>query len=217
MPTAVTNPMGDVGDTDDDSAAAAAEQQQPNKGEKVGGDVMSGLASPTSANLCMGALTPQQIHDRLAARWTVQVTPRTLAAAINLSLAFGSEYIGLSGQPELWRSIYMTVSAAAFVFNMNAAGLFVQQVADVARVPDHRMKESLGLGFYWSFLGDFVSAFGDILTMAQVGMAFWAMTHDLLVIAGLVLPMLIMIPLGVKRSALVTEFGVYEYEAPSPD
>ena len=209
MPAAVTNPMGDVGEPDDDSAAAAPEQQPA--GEKVSG------ASPSTANLCMAALTPQQIHDRLAARWTVQVTPAALKAAINLSLAFGSEYIGLSGQPELWRSIYMTVSAAAFSFNLNTSEAFVQQVADVGRVSDHRMRESLGLGFYWSFMGDFVSMFGGILTMAQVGMAFWAMTHDLLVMVGLVLPTLIMIPLGAKRNALVKEFGLYEYEAPSPD
>ena len=209
MPTAVTNPMGDVGDTDDDSAAAAAEQQQP---ERVGGDVMS-----TNINLCMGALTPQQIHDRLAARWALQVTPATLKAAINLSLAFGSEYIGLSGQSELWRSIWMAISAAAFVLNLNAADVFVQQVADVGRVSDHKMKESLGLGFWWNALGDFVSMLGGMLTMAQVGMAFWAMTHDLLVVAGLVLPVMLMIFISVKRTAVIKEFGLYEYEAPSPD
>ena len=206
MPTAVTNPMGDVGDTDDDSAAAAAEQQQPNKGEKVGGDVFS----PTNINLCMGALTPQQIHDRLAARWALQVTPATLKAAINLSLAFGSEYIGLSGQSELWRSIWMAISAPAFVLNLNAADVFVQQVADVGRVSDHRMKESLGLGFWWNALGDFVSMLGGMLTMAQVGMAFWAMTHDFLVVAGLVLPVLLMILTSVKRTAVSkVEYAVW--------
>ena len=109
------------------------------------------------------------------------------------------------------------VPAEEAPLNLNAADVFVQQVADVGRVPDNRMKESLGLGFWWSALGDFVSQIGGMLTMAQVGMAFWAMTHDLLVVAGLVLPVLMVIPSSVKRFAVVKEFGLYEYEAPSPD
>ena len=61
----------------------------------------------SDANLCMVQLEPQQIHDRLAARWGLQVTPVTLMAAINLSLAFGSEYSGLAGQSSVWKTIFM--------------------------------------------------------------------------------------------------------------
>ena len=67
-----------------------------------------------NANVCTAALTPQQINDRLSTRWSVQITPVTLYAAINLSLAFGSEYSGLLTQRDLWRTVFLGVSAFGF-------------------------------------------------------------------------------------------------------
>ena len=91
---------------DDEPAAGFSGEYNPMANPKA---VMN-----MNANVCMAALTPQQINDRLALRWSVQVTPVALFAAINLSLAFGSEYLGIAEQTELYKNVFMTVSAAAF-------------------------------------------------------------------------------------------------------
>eukprot|EP01046_Picozoa_sp_COSAG06_P077490 COSAG06_NODE_25258_length_641_cov_0.950185_1_plen_141_part_10 len=68
-------------------------------------------------NLCMLALTPQQIHDRLTGRWSNQLVPTALMASVNLSLAFGSEYAGLTGSDEIgdvYRHVYLSASIVAF-------------------------------------------------------------------------------------------------------
>ena len=97
-------------------------------------------------NLCMLALTPQQIHDRLAGRWSNQLVPTALMASVNLSLAFGSEYAGLTSSEELgdvFRHVFLSVSIVAFFLRMMLVQSLVQLIADLGRVPDSRMHDWL--------------------------------------------------------------------------
>ena len=89
-----------------------------------------------NANVCMAALTPQQINDRLSLRWSVQITPVTLYAAINLSLAFGSEYSGLLTQSEIWRAVFLGASAFAFSESLNLTFHYGCVVATCAVLPN---------------------------------------------------------------------------------
>ena len=168
------------------------------------GQVMS------DANLCMLQLESRQIHDRLAARWGLQVTPVTLMAAINLSLAFGSEYNGLAGQSSVWKTIFMSLSASGFVFNCFAANHFVQQAADLGRTPDDRMHDWIKEGEFGG--ADSLQFLGMIVSFAQVGMAFWAMIKDLVVMGvffgSIVLAIAMMLPFDRAKN----KFKLYEYQ-----
>ena len=100
----------------------------------------------SNPNLCMLALTPEQIHERLTGRWSNQLVPTTLMASINLSLAFGSEYAGLTSSGELGdalRHLFLSVSIIAFFLRMMVVQSFVQLIADLGRVPDSRMHDWL--------------------------------------------------------------------------
>ena len=164
----------------------------------------------SDANLCMLQLEPRQIHDRLAARWGLQVTPVTLMAAINLSLAFGSEYNGLAGQSSVWKTIFMSFSASGFVFNIFAANHFVQQAADLGRTSDDRMHVWIKEGEFGG--ADLLQFLGMIVTFTQVCMAFWAMLKDLVVMgvffASIVLAIVAMLPFDKAKN----KFKLYEYQ-----
>ena len=100
---------------DVDNPAADGDNGQATSIDGFSGDwSITKTNADQNANVCMAALTPQQINDRLSLRWSVQITPVTLYAAINLSLAFGSEYSGLVTQSEIWRAVFLGASAFAF-------------------------------------------------------------------------------------------------------
>ena len=203
--------MSDSAADDDAAAAARATAARAatsiNKGEFLArnpGQVMS------DANLCMLQLEPRQIHDRLAARWGLQVTPVTLMAAINLSLAFGSEYSGLAGQSSVWKTIFMSFSVSGFVLNCFAANHFVQQVADLGRVPDNRMHDWIKEGEFGG--ADLLQLFGMIVTFTQVGMAFWAMQKDLVVMGVLFGSIGLAIGTVQPFNKAKNKFKLYEYQ-----
>ena len=53
-------------------------------------------AKSLNPNLPMTQLSPDQIHDRLTARWSTQIVTVTLMAGIHISLLFGSEFVNLN-------------------------------------------------------------------------------------------------------------------------
>jgi hypothetical protein len=84
-----------------------ADAEAATNGEERVGIQTIGGSSGSWGDECLLALTPRQIHDRLHSRWVEQITPATLRAAINLSLAFGSEWTGVNDAMEPrsgWRS-----------------------------------------------------------------------------------------------------------------
>ena len=150
------------------------------------------------ANDSMVALAPQEVHDRLSSRWSVQTTPLLLSAGINLSLSFGSEYVYLnqgflrddneicSNKPRVAtdpicndeNSVYhffVFVSAAAFALNMMAFSAFVRAMADLGRVPNNRIIMKEYLTTCDLSVADQLGQQAMLMTLLQVGMAFYGM------------------------------------------
>eukprot|EP01052_Picozoa_sp_SAG31_P008237 SAG31_NODE_412_length_15972_cov_3.590626_8_plen_228_part_00 len=107
-------------------------------------------AKNMNPNFPMLQLSPDQIHDRLTARWSAQMVQVTLMAGIHISLMFGSEFINLDfdqfadESAARWvKTVYVWVSVFAFVGNILKANCFAQLISDIGRVPDHRMKAML--------------------------------------------------------------------------
>eukprot|EP01043_Picozoa_sp_COSAG02_P022432 COSAG02_NODE_1166_length_14154_cov_19.442191_10_plen_233_part_00 len=108
-------------------------------------------AANMNPNLPMMQLSPNQIHDRLTARWSTQMVQVTLMAGIHLSLMFGSEFASLDfdqffvdESATRWvKTVYVWCSVFAFIGNLLKANCFAQLISDIGRVPDHRMKALL--------------------------------------------------------------------------
>lgn len=134
-----------------------------------------GFANP---DLCMLALSPQQIHQRLTERWANQLVPATLLAGINLSLAFGSEYTGLvsvGGINEVTRQVFLCASVAAFSLRLVLVTAYVQLISDLGRVPDTKMHEWLRQTRTTKVEASLTIP-AALCTFVQVGIAFHAVS-----------------------------------------
>jgi hypothetical protein len=139
-------------------------------------------------NDSMQLLTPQEVHDRLSSRWSVQTTPLLLSAGINLSLSFGSEALALKEgfmrghdsvektDEELLYNIFMFVSASAFILNMMSFAAFVRAIADLGRVPNNRKKMADYLSTCNLGVADHLAQQATLMTLLQVAMAFYGMS-----------------------------------------
>ena len=121
------------------------------EGEEPSGMQMWQDAKTMNPNLPMMQLSPNQIHDRLTARWSAQMVQVTLMAGIHISLMFGSEFASLgfdqyfaNESTARWvKTVYVWLSVFAFIGNLLKATCFAQLISDIGRVPDHRMKALL--------------------------------------------------------------------------
>jgi hypothetical protein len=126
----------------------------------------------------MTQLSADQIHDRLTARWSSQIVQVTLMAGIHMSLMFGSEFVNLdfthAGDERVVKTIYVYVSVFSVIGDFQRANCLIQLIADIGRVPNHRMTDVLtqnpGItSVEWHLM------VGELMGLTQLGMAIFAL------------------------------------------
>jgi hypothetical protein len=178
----------------------------------------------TNPNLPMMQLSADQIHDRLTARWSSQIVQVTLMAGIHMSLMFGSEFVNLDfthfgGGERVVKTIYIYVSVFSVIGDFLRANCLIQLIADIGRVPNHRMPDVLTQkpGITSIDVGP-VSMVVELMGLTQLGMAIFALEPWALPALPMAYVYMVCVTVIPRRGAaskarLHNHYGVYDPES----